>query len=220
MYIWIERWIWSWACSAFLRPVGAYVPIDPQYPRERAAFMLQDSKSPVMVSQHSLLQELKTPGAKVVALDRDWPSIEQEPPANPISVASADNLAYVIYTSGSTGTPKGTLISHRNVVRLFSATHAWFGFSSRDVWTMFHSSAFDFSVWELWGALFYGGRVVVVPFGISRSPQEFYRLLQTQGITVLNQTPSAFRQLIRAEEERRGTWQSGASLRNFRRRGP
>lgn len=183
-----------------LKAGGAYVPIDPQYPRERAKFMLQDSNSPVIVTQLSLVQELEAPGAKVVVLDREWPSIAREPASNPSHVSSPDDLAYVIYTSGSTGTPKGTLISHRNVVRLFSATQVWFGFCSLDVWTMFHSSAFDFSVWELWGALFYGGRVVVVPFGISRSPQDFYRLLQKEGVTVLNQTPSAFRQLIRAEE--------------------
>jgi amino acid adenylation domain-containing protein len=183
-----------------LKAGGAYVPIDPQYPRERAAFMLLDSNSPVIVTQLSLVQELGTPSAKVVVLDREWPSLAREPTSNPSSLSSPDNLAYVIYTSGSTGTPKGTLISHRNVVRLFSATQPWFGFGSLDVWTMFHSSAFDFSVWELWGALFYGGRAVVVPFGISRSPPDFYRLLQKEGVTVLNQTPSAFRQLIRAEE--------------------
>lgn len=183
-----------------LKAGGAYVPIDPQYPRERATFMLLDSNSPVIVTQLSLVQELGAPGARVVVLDREWTSIAREPTSSPSNLSSPDNLAYVIYTSGSTGTPKGTLISHRNVVRLFSATQPLFGFDSLDVWTMFHSSAFDFSVWELWGALFYGGRVVVVPFGISRSPPDFYRLLQKEGVTVLNQTPSAFRQLIRAEE--------------------
>jgi amino acid adenylation domain-containing protein len=188
------------ALLGILKAGGAYVPVDPQYPRERATFMLQDSNSPVIVTQLSLAQDLAAPGAKVVVLDRDRPSIEREPTNNPGSVSGPDNLAYVIYTSGSTGTPKGTLISHRNVVRLFSATQPWFGFGRFDVWTMFHSTAFDFSVWELWGALFYGGRVVVVPFGISRSPRDFYRLLQMEGVTVLNQTPSAFRQLIRAEE--------------------
>ncbi len=183
-----------------LKAGGAYVPIDPQYPRERATFMLLDSNSPVILTQLSLVRELGAPGAKVVVLDRDWPTIAREPANSPGNLSSPDNLAYVIYTSGSTGTPKGTLISHRNVVRLFSATQPLFGFGSLDVWTMFHSSAFDFSVWELWGALFYGGRVVVVPFGISRSPPDFYRLLQKEGVTVLNQTPSAFRQLIRAEQ--------------------
>src|SRR5205823_5362755 len=88
-----------------------------------------------------------------------------------------------------------------NVVRLFPATEHWYRFNERDIWTLFHSTAFDFSVWELWGALLYGGRLVVVPFMVSRSPEAFYELLAAEHVTVLNQTPSAFRQLIQAEEE-------------------
>ncbi|MYU66692.1 AMP-binding protein, partial [Streptomyces sp. SID69] len=110
--------------------------------------------------------------------------------------------AYVIYTSGSTGRPKGTLVPHRNITRLFSATAHWFGFGPDDVWTLFHSIAFDFSVWELWGALLHGGRLVVVPYETSRSPEEFHRLLCDQAVTVLNQTPSAFHQLDRVDAQR------------------
>ncbi len=106
------------------------------------------------------------------------------------------NLAYVIYTSGSTGRPKGAQLCHGNVARLLHATQAWFGFDERDVWTLFHSYAFDFSVWELFGALCYGGRVVVVPYEVSRSPEQFAQLLREKQVTVLNQTPSAFRQLM------------------------
>ncbi|MCC5698192.1 AMP-binding protein, partial [Klebsiella pneumoniae] len=112
-----------------------------------------------------------------------------------------DHAAYVIYTSGSTGRPKGVSIPHHNVVRLFTATQPWFSFTSDDVWTLFHSYAFDFSVWELWGALLHGGRLVVVPYEISRSPKEFLQLLSRERVTVLNQTPSAFYQLIEADGE-------------------
>ncbi|WP_275044549.1 AMP-binding protein, partial [Sphingomonas sanguinis] len=110
------------------------------------------------------------------------------------------NLAYIIYTSGSTGTPKGVMVEHGNVVRLFAQTQARYGFCARDVWTLFHSVAFDFSVWEIWGALLYGGRLVVIPQPVSRAPADFYRLVCDEGVTVLNQTPSAFKNLIAAQE--------------------
>ncbi|HXE50732.1 MAG TPA: amino acid adenylation domain-containing protein, partial [Ramlibacter sp.] len=113
---------------------------------------------------------------------------------------SSENLAYVIYTSGSSGQPKGTLIAHANVVRLFAATREWFAFDERDVWTLFHSYAFDFSVWEMWGALLHGGRLVLVPLWVSRAAEQFYELLWRQEVTVLNQTPSAFYQLQQHEE--------------------
>src|SRR5262249_7739806 len=100
--------------------------------------------------------------------------------------------AYVIYTSGSTGRPKGVVVCHDNVVRLFGTTRERLGFGADDVWTLFHSAAFDFSVWEIWGALLHGGRLVVVPFEVSRSPREFLRLLADERVTMLSQTPSAF----------------------------
>jgi amino acid adenylation domain-containing protein len=184
-----------------LKAGGAYLPMDLAYPADRLAFMMEDAQAPVMLTQRSLLARLPLTSAKVICLDDVLAEPAQEgEESNLASAAGPDNLAYVIYTSGTTGTPKGSLITHRNVVRLFPATEQWYGFNNRDVWTLFHSSAFDFSVWEIWGALLYGGHVVVVPYLVSRSPEAFYDLLACERVTVLNQTPSAFRQLIQAEE--------------------
>jgi amino acid adenylation domain-containing protein len=178
-----------------LKAGAAYLPLDPIYPRDRIAYMLEDSGARVVVTQTPLSGTFEGTGVTQVLLDEPLSGPED----NPVSVVDKDNLAYVIYTSGSTGKPKGALISHHNVTRLFETTEEWFGFGERDVWTLFHSYAFDFSVWEMWGALIYGGRLVVVPQEISRSPEEFRELLVRESVTVLNQTPSAFRQLIQAE---------------------
>ncbi len=183
-----------------LKAGGAYLPLDLAYPPERLAFMIGDAKPPVVLTQEKLKEKLPEHAAKVVCLDSDWKTIAAESKQNLQSGTGPENLAYVIYTSGSTGKPKGCLVTHYNVVRLFDATWDWYKFDEHDVWTMFHSYAFDFSVWEIWGALFYGGRVVVVPYMISRSPADFYQLLRQERVTVLNQTPSSFRQIIQAEE--------------------
>jgi amino acid adenylation domain-containing protein len=135
-------------------------------------------------------------------LARSAAGIDRQLSSNLESAATPANLAYVIYTSGSTGNPKGVQITHRNVTRLLAATEPLYHFSAHDVWTLFHSIAFDFSVWEFWGALLYGGRLVVVPYLVSREPEAFYDLLASERITVLNQTPSAFYQLMRCEEEK------------------
>jgi amino acid adenylation domain-containing protein/non-ribosomal peptide synthase protein (TIGR01720 family) len=189
------------ALLAILKAGGAYLPIDLAYPADRLAFMLEDAQAPVLLTQRKFAGELPSTCAKVLCVEDTLAEPAQTgEEANPSPVAGPDHLAYVIYTSGTTGKPKGSLITHRNVVRLFPATESWFGFNQQDVWTLFHSCAFDFSVWEIWGALLYGGRLVVVPYLVSRSPEAFYELLANEQVTVLNQTPSAFRQLIQAEE--------------------
>ena len=162
--------------------------------KKRLEFMLNDAQVHVLLTQEKFISIVDH--HRTLCLDSDAHKIATQRSNNPQSNATADNLAYVIYTSGSTGEPKGTQISHHNVTRLFHATDGWFHFNSTDTWTLFHSYAFDFSVWEIWGALLYGGKLVIVPHAISRSPQEFAALLVQHQVTVLNQTPSAFRQLI------------------------
>ena len=184
---------------AILKAGGAYVPIDPHYPSKRISFLLDDSTVSVVVTVSRAREYLEGAKAKIMSIDDDASLFSQEPVTNPLAKNSDRHLAYVIYTSGSTGIPKGVLVEHHNVVRLFEQTDHWFGFNNQDVWTMFHSISFDFSVWEIWGALLYGGQLVIVPFEVTRSPQEFHHLLQSKGVTILNQTPSAFRQLIAAD---------------------
>jgi amino acid adenylation domain-containing protein/non-ribosomal peptide synthase protein (TIGR01720 family) len=180
---------------AILKAGGAYVPLDPQYPAERLSYMIEDSGIALLLTQQHLIDGLPArDGVQVLSLESlqlDTYSSDNLP-----AQAAPDNLAYVIYTSGSTGRPKGALLSHGNVGRLLTATTAEFHFGADDVWTLFHSYAFDFSVWELFGSLCTGGRLVIVPYYISREPQAFHRLLCDEGVTVLNQTPTAFRQLL------------------------
>jgi len=183
-----------------LKAGGAYLPLDPAYPQERLQFVIEDAGISFLLTQSHLLEGLTNPQGAVICLDREWDEITQEDKSALSLSISPDSLAYVIYTSGSTGKPKGVLVSHQNVVRLFQSTEHWFHFDQHDVWTLFHSYAFDFSVWEIWGALLKGGKLVIVPYWVSRNTEEFYSLLYREGVTVLNQTPSAFQQLIHVEE--------------------
>ncbi|GGU32504.1 non-ribosomal peptide synthetase [Lentzea flava] len=158
---------------------AAYLPVDPSYPQARIDYLLENAQ----------------PRHVLTSVDIAGPT------ADPVVARDPEHPAYVIYTSGSTGQPKGVVVPHSNVVRLFTETDHWFGFGAGDVWTLFHSFAFDFSVWEIWGPLLYGGKLVVVPHDVSRSPADFLDLLARERVTVLNQTPSAFYQLVEADRE-------------------
>ncbi|MFI6785386.1 amino acid adenylation domain-containing protein [Micromonospora sp. NPDC050276] len=177
---------------AVLKAGGAYLPIDPDYPADRRAAMIADARPVVVVD--GPLDASGEDGTDV--------GVDVRP----------EHPAYVIYTSGSTGRPKGVTVTHHNVVRLFGRTEQWFGFGADDVWTLFHSYAFDFSVWELWGPLLHGGRLVLVPGDVARTPAAFLDLLVREAVTVLNQTPSAFYQLIE-EVRRRPGLAAGLRLR-------
>jgi amino acid adenylation domain-containing protein len=180
-----------------LKSGAAYVPLDPSHPDDRIAYTLEDCAARLLVTQAPLRARLASFKGTTLCVDEVQGlglSNDLLPPA-----AGPDDPIYVIYTSGSTGQPKGTVLTHRAVDRLLDATHPWYGFNDTDVWTLFHSAAFDFSVWELWGALAYGGRLVVVPYAVSRMPDDMLELLRREGVTVLNQTPSAFRQLVQAD---------------------
>ena len=181
-----------------LKAGGAYVPMELSAPADRIAYMLEDSGCTILLTekaQFELIGEKATHATEILALDELSEEIAAQPESDLDVPVSEDNVAYMIYTSGSTGRPKGVMVTHANVLRLLDATDRWYGFGSDDVWTMFHSYAFDVSVWELWGALLFGGRLVVVPYWVSRTPEAYYELLQSEQVTVLNQTPSAFRQV-------------------------
>ncbi|MES9520245.1 amino acid adenylation domain-containing protein [Streptomyces capoamus] len=182
-----------------LKAGAVYVPLDPAYPAERLAYTAEDSGLRVLVAAHDApFPAGGRPAAVVTPARLDGLGAHGAASAPP-SAGTPQDPAYVIYTSGSTGRPKGVLVPHANVVALLDATRAGFALGAADVWTFFHSVAFDFSVWEIWGCLMTGGHLVVVPYWVSRSPEQFRALLRETGATVLSQTPSAFAQLMEAD---------------------
>ena len=168
------------AVLGVLKAGAAYLPLDPATPAARMEFILADSGCRLVVASTARA------GIETITLD------DGRSPEPPAVVVRPEQLAYCIYTSGSTGQPKGVLLEHRQVVRLFFHDAPLFDFDEHDVWTLFHSYSFDFSVWEMFGALLFGGRLVVVPSETATNPSAMLELLRAEGVTVLNQTPPAF----------------------------
>lgn len=195
------------AILAVLKAGAAYLPIDVAYPTERVRTILGQARPQALLVTSATSERGLETGTTMLDLAELSTPQTGEPPTSSLPAVSAEHLAYIIFTSGSTGTPKGVRVTHGNVARLLHTTDVLFGFNEQDVWTLFHSYAFDFSVWEIWGALAYGARLVVIPDRVAQSPRDFLELLARERVSVLNQTPSAFYMLIDEEASTRGAAQ-------------
>ena len=192
------------AILAVLKTGAAYVPIDPAHPDARIGFVVGDAAPVAAITTAHLRPRLD--GHDLVVVDVDDPAVDNQPDTALPSPA-ADDIAYLIYTSGTTGTPKGVAVAHRNVTQLLKTLEA--DVPAAGVWSQCHSLAFDFSVWEIFGALLQGGRLVVVPDVVVRAPEELYALLIAEQVSVLSQTPSAFYALQTVDAQH--SWQSKAT---------
>ena len=183
---------------SILKAGATYVPMDAKYPRERLLFTIADAQLSLVVSDD---EEFPATDNVSILTPKNIRLLSQDGYRAESNVQSSD-AAYVIYTSGSTGQPKGVVIPHQNIASLIAATKDEMSLTCEDTWTLFHSSAFDFSVWEIWGCLLTGGHLLMVSYWVSRSPEEFYELLIKHRVTVLNQTPSAFSTLQAVDKQR------------------
>lgn len=185
------------AILAILKAGAAYLPIDTKLPSDRVKFMLQDAQVNVVCTNNKNAEKLQDIAINKLNINNS--EIQLRDKNNLECINKPEDLAYIIYTSGTTGKPKGVMIQHYNVVRLMFNDKMPFEFSENDIWTMFHSYCFDFSVWEMYGALLYGGKLVIVPEALTKDFKQYLELLKKEEVTVLNQTPTAFNNLISIE---------------------
>lgn len=184
-----------------LKTGAAYVHISPEYPEARRRFLLDDSQARLLITDR--VAEVPA-GVERLSLPEDGGSDEVDP-GNPVRDAHPDDPCYLMYTSGTTGQPNGVIVTHANLARLFPQVRRVFDWSSDDVWSMCHPASFGFSVWEIWGPLAHGGRLLIVPPEVVQAPEELHELIGNEGVTVLSLTPTAFRMFDWADESSRRT---------------
>lgn len=188
---------------AILKLGKCYVPIDLNCPANRYKYILNDLQSTIVIGESHIQSEYGLDNEGFISVDQLIEASRSYPSENLNANVQPENLAYIIYTSGSTGEPKGVEIANRNLLSLLAAVQEKFDFSQHDVWTLFHSYGFDFSVWEIFGCLLNGGKLIIVDSLTAKSPHDFYQLLQQYNVTVLNQTPTAFKGIIQADAQQK-----------------
>ena len=186
---------------AIIKSGCCYLPINMQYPEDRVNFMLSDSNAKLLLGTKDSLTDMELDLPKI-DIDLSNTDIYNYNDKNLNLKISPEDLIYIIYTSGSTGKPKGAMLCHRNVVRLFKNDKFLFDFDDTDAWVMFHSVAFDFSVWEMYGALLFGGKLVLISDDVAQDPELFLEVMRKEHVTVLNQTPTYFYKLLKVELEK------------------